>query len=592
MLFPLWATPTNAPSKTAERFLSPEGVMGWSTSNITGRFPVPPGGGTLRNFIVILAKAPGLGKSWTLSYAINGVENVLTRIKIEGEAKTGEWKGELKLKEKDTFQILLVPSGEPEVPGVGEEGTAMYTWVETAGNTFWIAGGGSNNSLTGEPSYNPPYGINSAGWQATEGLNRIIVPGKFKLKGVAFDLSGTAGSGKSYTLYARVNRSEDTMAVKIEGTTDTFKVAEGSVQLKAGETLETKLVPSGTPTARSVRYCYVVESEAHGEMFAGGTVETVESATAKRFSWSDTWKSGWSAVSAYLPRPSGLKFERFYIEIGTAPGAGKSRIYEFLKFSGVATGLKVEIEGSSTSGNDAVHSFVTDGGRVEMSSTPSGSPAENTGGSHWGFVVIVPQIVYGAANTSGTSTAQLDGRRRRLSGANPTGNSFASDAGVRRRFSAGSTSGLSGVVSVGMRRRHSAASVSGGSFASDTGIRRRYGGGTFSSVGDTMATGARRRYGGGEASGSSFMSDVGVRRRFGAGAASASSGVDATGSRRSFGAAVVSGLGTAVMRLKRIFTTVPGKARLSDASLTSAALGDSGVGSARIENHPVLLEEE
>jgi hypothetical protein len=392
MYFPLWAAPTNVPSKTLERFLSPEGVMGWSASNVTGRFPVPPGGGILRKLEVAFFKAPGSGKSWTLSYVVNGVEDVSTRVVIKDLETKGEWKGVLVLKEKDTFQILLVPSGEPEVPGVGEEGTVMYTWVETAGNTFWIAGGGSNNALTGEASYNPPYGINSAGWQANEGLNRIIVPGKFKLKGVAFDLSGSAGSGKSYTLYARVARSEDTLPAKVEGTSETSKLAEGTVQLKAGDTLEAKLVPTGTPTARSVRYCYVVESEVSGEMFAGGTVEAAESSnTAARYGWPDTWKATWGTTGAHLPRPVGLKFERLYVEVGTAPGVGKSRTYEHLKLPFVATGLKVKIEGAATSGNDTTHSFTTDGERMTMSSTPSGTPAENTGGAHWGFVVLVPQ---------------------------------------------------------------------------------------------------------------------------------------------------------------------------------------------------------
>jgi hypothetical protein len=293
--------------------------------------------------------------------------------------------------------MLLVPSGEPEVPGVGEEGAAFYTWVETVGNTFWIGGGGSGNALTGEASYNPPYGINSAGWQATEGLNRIIVPGKFKLKGVAFDASGSAGSGKSYTQYARINRSEDTLPVKIEGTSETSKLAEGSVQLKAGDTIEAKLVPSGTPTARSIRYCYLVESEASGEMFAGGTVEAAESSNLLvRYGWPDTWKATWGTTSAHLPRPVGLKFERLYVEIGTAPDVGKSRIYEHLKLPFTATGLKVKIEGAATSGNDTTHSFVTDGERMTMSSTPSGTPAENTGGVHWGFVVIVPQPFFAA----------------------------------------------------------------------------------------------------------------------------------------------------------------------------------------------------
>jgi hypothetical protein len=323
---------------------------------------------------------------------VNGVEDTSTRIKIEGEAKKGEWKGALKLKAGDTFQILLVPSGEPEVPGTGDEGTAFYTWVETIGNIFWIAGGGTGNAPTAESSYNPPYGINSAGWQATEGLNRIIVPGSFKLKGVAFDLSGTPGTAKSYTLYARVNRSEDTMAAKIEGTGATSVLVEGSVQLKAGEALEAKLVPALVPTARSVRYCYAIETEVNGEMFAGGQVEAAESSnTVARYGWPDTWKATWGTEQAHLPRPQGLRFERLYVEVGTAPGEGKSRTYEHISSSFVSLGLKVKIEAGAKSANDKTHSFITTGERIAMRSTPSGTPTENVGGAHWGFVVIVPQ---------------------------------------------------------------------------------------------------------------------------------------------------------------------------------------------------------
>lgn len=414
MRFPLWANPTaNPTSKTEVRYLSPEGVMAWATSNVTGRYMVPPGGGTLRKLEAQLGIAPGAGKSWTVSYYVNGEEVTATRVKIEGAATKGKWTGELKLKENDTFQIGIVGSGEPANPGPGTEGTAFYTLAEATGEKdFWVAGGGVGNLNTGTLSYNPPFGINSAGWGITEGAARIVVPQKCKLKGVAFDLSGTAGKEKSYTHFARINRSEDVLAAKVEGLVATSALAEGSVQLNPGDTLEAKCSALNEPSARSARYTYVIESEKAGEIFAAGMNAAADSATVANATYPDTWKATWgtSALNR-LPRPIGLKFERLYVEASVAPGIGKARSYA-LTLNGATQALKATIEGAATKANDTTHSFTTDGTVVSMLAEPTLVPEANTGGTHWGFVVIVPQPAEMEAAISGAGT--LAGELRNL----------------------------------------------------------------------------------------------------------------------------------------------------------------------------------
>ena len=393
MLFPLWVSPTNILSVNEERFIAPEGVMGWATSNVNGRYPVPPGGGFLTQLQVLTPNGAGANGSWTFSYVVNGVEQVATRVKLEGEGNTkGEWKGRIELKAGDTFQIKVVGTGTPSALPEGPSGVALFSWIETVGNLFWIGGGGGGNATTAEAAYNPPYGINSAGWQTSEGLTRVLVPGKYKLKGVAIDLSGTAGAAKSYTLHARINRKEDTLPVKVEGTSATSALAEGSVQLNAGDTWESKIVPAGTPTARTIRYTYAVETEVTGEMFAAGVNESAGSTTAINATWPDTWKSSWlsTVANARLPRPATLKLKRLYVELGTAPGVGKSRNL-VLELNGANTELAVKIEGAATAGNDTTHSFTLDGNLLALKTEPSGTPAANTGGTHWGFVVVVPQ---------------------------------------------------------------------------------------------------------------------------------------------------------------------------------------------------------
>ncbi len=431
MIFPLWANPANNPSKTEARWISPEGVMNWATTAATGRYPVPPGGGNLRKLKVQLGAAPGSGKSWTFSYVVNGEEITSTRVKIEGSNTKGEWKGTLELKEGDTFQIQILGAGEPANPEMGTSGTALYTIVETAGNTFWIAGGGAGNLGTAAASYNPPFGINNAGWQGTEGLSRIIVPGSFKLKGVAVDLSGVPGGGASYALFARVNRAEDVLEAKINAA-GTSALATGTVAMKAGEALETKVVPAASPTARSCRYTYSIETEVAGEMFAAGMNEAADSKEAAQATYPDTYKAAWNASTTNrVPRPTGLKFERLYVEIGTAPGALKSRTYA-MTLNGATQTLSAVVEGAAKSGNDTTHSFTTDGTSISMLATPALVPETNTGGVHWGFVVIVPQPVDMEAAGSGSGTMITDFRALAAlaSDASGAGTSIIAAAGV------------------------------------------------------------------------------------------------------------------------------------------------------------------
>ncbi len=392
MRFPLICNPQNSPSATAARFITFCGAMNWASAETTTRFKIPPGGGILKKARVRLPSAPGAGKTWRLQAQVNGAVVEGVTIEISGTSTTVAWTGELALKEKDTLVWKLTPVGEPTIASFGE-GAVIEPWFATEGKTFWFPFGGSGNMTSAEASttvYTPPLGMNNTGWTLNEGTYRIVVPGNFTLKALAALLSGVAGSGKSYTLAAWVNRAEAKLPVKIEGSSAVEGSATGAVALKAGDTLEIRCVPNNTPTARSCVGCLVLESEVEGEMFVGGSDNGTKGSSSKgQWLWPDGASLNWVAGGTGIRRPSSLIYQRFYAE-ADPPGAGQSCAFGLVE-EGVSPVLKVKLEGAAqTTGSDTAHSMTTQGGKCKFEITEASAGAANTN-AHWGYVVRVPQ---------------------------------------------------------------------------------------------------------------------------------------------------------------------------------------------------------
>lgn len=391
MRFALPANPTNNPSATLERFITPHGIMGWAAGDTNGRLPIPVNC-RVTKLKVQLAGTPGA--KWVIDLYVNGEAVAGTKVEISGGSKEGVWTGSVYLKEQDNLSVRLTPVGEPTVSSAGA-GSAFTTTFETAGNIFFFGAGGNDAAANSEAQNNFPYGINSAAWLSAgeEFQMRAPVPGKFKLKAIAADLSGAPGASKSYTLAVRVNGETDALPVKIEGSSATQGIATGSVQLNAGDNILARCTPAGTPTARSVRMGIAVEAENPGETFVLGGNYNGESSTVINYTSPDTirtaaWSSGQAGI--WQLRPEGLLYKNLYVEIGTAPGASKSRTYIY-RMSEENQAIEVKIEGAATKGSDTTHSFTTNGGLLIFRSAPGGSPEANFFGAYWGVVVMVPQ---------------------------------------------------------------------------------------------------------------------------------------------------------------------------------------------------------
>lgn len=410
MRFPLPAHPTANPSSTLARFITPHGIMAWAATDLNGRLPIPVKC-EVRTLQVQLASAPGGSTSWIVELYVNGAAVEGTKIEIKGGATEGKWTGVLKLAANDTLSIRLTPVGEPAIASAGA-GSVFATTFETEGNVFFFGAGGSTSASSAEAQNNFPYGINSAAWLGSgEELQvRAPIPGKFKLKAMAVDLSGAPGVGKSYTVAVRINGETDALPVKIEGGTgSTTGLATGSTQLNPADTVLLRCTPAGAPTARSVRVGIAVEAEKSNETFALGANFNTESSTVLNYTYVDTlrtaaWSSGHAGI--WQLRPSGLTIKNLYVEIGNAPGTGKGRLYQFT-MKEIPQPVEVEIKGAATKGSDTTHSFITNGERLDFRSFPLSSPEADPFGVHWGFVVTVPQPqTYTVGQPSETDAAQ------------------------------------------------------------------------------------------------------------------------------------------------------------------------------------------
>jgi hypothetical protein len=91
----------------------------------------------------------------------------------------------------------------------------------------------------------------------------------------------------------------------------------------------------------------------------------------------NAWVTG-SSTSANSVMPCAGTLSNLYMNLGTAPGVGTSRIFKILK-NGSATGIQVTISGANTTGSDTVN-FATyvAGDVISLECSVSGVPASTT----------------------------------------------------------------------------------------------------------------------------------------------------------------------------------------------------------------------
>lgn len=182
----------------------------------------------------------------------------------------------------DTFSMEIVHAGATTFAAAVAVGIQVTNDTAAEAEIFFFDDGNVPNSATAYSNGPSPL------WNAVEASTTIAVgPSSFSLKEPVYKmLSAAPGSSKDYTWTQRKNAGDPsgTTSVTITGAAQTGEDNSANfVTYNAGDTFTTKEVPTGTPTASTASWAYVMTvlaAEIKGSFVAGADGTVTSSHTA------------------------------------------------------------------------------------------------------------------------------------------------------------------------------------------------------------------------------------------------------------------------------------------------------------------------
>lgn len=334
-------------------------------------------------FTVTLEVAPGVGKSRTFTVG-NEFGASDASVTISGTNTTGTWTGPpVFITEGDSAYIIQTGSGTPAAP----LNVHWHVFLNTIGNKTFIMGANSATASTSVTQYTAPFGAGA--WTTTSKAQDMPVPTNGTLTKAWVYINGSSDVGDSYVVSMRLNDTTDALACTIADF-DVWDTQTGSVALSAGDNIQIKCVPSGTPTAVIVSWCFTFEPTINGESICGYGAATTLSTTATQYGQPIGNGNGWGTSEADRSvRLPGCSLKKLYVRLHVAPGAAKSRTIT-MRDNAANSALTVTISGTNLTGNDTTHTVThTANQTISMQSVPTLAPAAAQ--CHFGYVIVTPQ---------------------------------------------------------------------------------------------------------------------------------------------------------------------------------------------------------
>lgn len=170
----------------------------------------------------------------------------------------------------------------------------------------------------------------------------------------------TLGTG-TYALTVRKNGTDQTLTCTVDQAgTGTASDTSNSFTVAAGDLVDIKCIPSGTPTAQTepVQISMLFEATASGESFilGGNRANTVSITTGTYFApgWADFGSSTIAGSSSVMPTAGTI--DKLYVNFPTAPGSGNTLAVTIYK-NGSATGVTCSVADTATTGSDLSNSI-------------------------------------------------------------------------------------------------------------------------------------------------------------------------------------------------------------------------------------------
>lgn len=268
--------------------------------------------------------------------------------------------------------------------------------------------GARDSNNTGATNYFSVVGSNGVS-NTTENLVETIVATGGTISKLRINLTAAPSTGKSFVYTLRVNGVDSALTCTVADAATTASDTTHSVSVAAGDRVSIKAVPSGTPTASTVRLCVsFTGTTANESLILGSTRNTQLSTGSTEYLYISGENSPQSTESTTrMVVPTGGNVKNLYIDLITATGVGKTRTFTLLK-NGVATSLVVAITNGST-GNDTTHSVsVVAGDELSIQSDVTTVPAAS--GVRYGMKFVATtdgeSLIFGNNNASNPGAVQ------------------------------------------------------------------------------------------------------------------------------------------------------------------------------------------
>lgn len=400
MKFPIFgASNDDMGTSAAFAYLSSTHAIDWNATEARRQIPLSEAV-TVSDFKVILDTAPGVGNSRTFTLRKNGGDTAAT-VTISGAATSAAFAGSVSFAAGDLISIGATSTGTPTAPG----NTYWYTYLNTTGQKALIMGGSANVAPNGADNYVDVFG--GTAWTTTSGDQDVPVPTGGNLTKLAVATSGAPTAGKSYAFSMRLNGSSDVLTATVSGT-GTSASATGSQALVAGDLIQFKSSPSGTPTQAAVGWCFTFEPTINGESIAGFGAASALSTTTTQYSQPlGVGNNGWSTAEAnHLLKLPACSYKNLYVRLSAAPVGVATRTIT-MRDNSAASALTVTITGAATTGNDTTHTVThTADQSIGVQSALATAPA--AANLHMGYVIVTTQpaaAVEGTGTATGSATA-------------------------------------------------------------------------------------------------------------------------------------------------------------------------------------------
>jgi len=338
--------------------------------------------GVIDNLMVSLQTAPGEDKSYTFVLRVNGDSSALTVTISDTDTTGSDVSHEVTVAAGDRVCIMSTPSGTPVATvlrhSVIFEGTTAKQSLLLGGSVHTVAGSSTRYS-----------GVSGFSWQATENDVRQVIPTAGKIKNLFVRVSA-ALTTSSYVFMLRKNGSNTTLTctvVEDSGLVDASDTTH-EVTVAAGDIVTFRVANSGS-NVRHVHWGFTFEATVDGEsiLLSGTNLSPSVSATnyGDFFSHMGTWGT---TESIHQQVAQAIRLKKCYIQLATAPGAGKSYTFT-VRNDSVDTALSIQVSGTDTTGSDLVDTIaIEDWDLLTMGAVPADTPT-SPGGVYWGIVCLV-----------------------------------------------------------------------------------------------------------------------------------------------------------------------------------------------------------